>query len=400
MSNRFVLWASLLFLALASGCSREASASKAAAAPAKPAPLAIKVAVAESKGVPKIVDVTGALQADDTINIVTEVPGKILTIRYDFGQSVRKGDTIIELDRQEFQIQLDRARAALAQALARIGLNPDQENENATTTPLIRQTRAQLEDAKSKYDNAQKLAASGDIAHERLVEAEKLVNSRQASLDSAMDDLRTGLANVQALRADKRLYEKRLNDTTIRAPFDGQISQRMAAPGQYVKDNVTLVTLVKTWPLRLHVDIPEVAAAAVKVGEALSFTTEAIAGRTFSATVTQLNPSLEARSRSLSAEARLNQPDALLRPGMFVQVRLVVSKNTPIIVVPKQAVYTVAGLSKIFAIQGTLAREIRFTPGESGENWLEVPAGLIKPGDQVAVDKLAILTDGAEVRVE
>ena len=94
------------------------------------------------------------------------------------------------------------------------------------------------------------------------------------------------------------------------------------------------------------------------------------------------------------------QPDALLRPGMFVQVKLVVSKNAPIVVVPKQAVYTVAGLSKIFAIQGNLAREIRFTPGESGDTWLEIPAGLVNPGDRVALDKLAVLTDGAEVRVE
>jgi RND family efflux transporter MFP subunit len=264
---------------------------------------------------------------------------------------------------------------------------------------MIRQARAQLEDAKSKYDNARKLAETGDIARERLTETEKLVNSRQASLDAAVDDMRTGMANVQALRADKRLYEKRLNDTIIRSPFDGQVSQRMVAPGQYIKDNTAILTLVKTWPLRLRADIPEVGAAAVRIGATISFTTEAIPGKTFSATVTQLNPSLEAKSRSLSAEARLNQSDPLLRPGMFVQVKLVVSRNAPITVVPKQAVYTVAGLSKIFAINGNVAREIRFTPGETGEDWLEVPGDAIKPGETVAIDKLPLLTDGAEVRV-
>jgi RND family efflux transporter MFP subunit len=358
------------------------------------------VATVGTRDVPRAVDVTGSLLPDDSINVVTEVPGRIAVIRYDFGQSVKKGDVLVELDRQEYQIQVDRARAALSQALARIGLNGDQENESPTTSPLIRQARAQLEDAKSKYDNAKKLADSGDIARERLTEAEKLLNARQANLDAAMDDLRTGLANVQALRADKRLYEKRLNDTIIRAPFDGQISQRMAAPGQYVKDNVTLLTLVKTWPLRLHVDIPEVGAAAVHAGDSLSFTTEAMPGRTFSATIRELNPSLESRSRSLSAEARLNQPDPHLRPGMFVQVRLVVSKAAPVTVVPKKAVYTVAGLSKIFAIQDSTAREIRFTPGQSGEDWMEVPGDAIKPGETVAIEKLNLLTDGTQVRIE
>lgn len=396
----FVLQIPALALLLTSSCTRDASTGKAAAAPAKPAPLAVHVAPAASKEVPRTAEVTGSLLPDDTINIVSEVQGRISSIRYDFGQSVRKGDILVEIDRQEFQIQVDRARAALAQALARIGLNPDQENENPTTTPMIRQARAQLEDAKSKYDSAKKLADSGDIARERLTETEKAMNARQANLDAATDDLRTGLANVQALRAERRLAEKRLNDTTIRAPFDGQVSQRMAAPGQYVKDNTTILTLVKTWPIRLHVDIPEVGAAAVHVGESLSFTTEAIPGRTFTATIRELNPSLEARSRSLSAEARLNQPDPLLRPGMFVQVRLVLSRGTAVTVVPKRAVYTVAGLSKVFTIQGSTAREIRFTPGQSGDDWIEVPGDALKPGDTVAIDKLNLLTDGTEVRVD
>jgi RND family efflux transporter MFP subunit len=399
MMSRLCLPVILLVSLGAYGCSRDANAGKGAVAPSKPAAIAIRVASVQSKGVQKTVDVTGSLAPDDTLSVVSEVPGRISTIRFDFGQSVRKGDVIVEMDRQEFQIQLDRARAALSQALARVGLNPDQEEQNPTTTPMIRQARAQLEDAKSKFDNARKLAETGDIARERLTESEKLVNSRQASLDAAVDDMRTGMANVQALRADKRLYEKRLNDTIIRAPFDGQVSQRMVAPGQYIKDNTAILTLVKTWPLRLRADIPEVGAAAVRIGEAISFTTEGIPGKTFSATVTQLNPSLEAKSRSLSVEARLNQSDPLLRPGMFVQVKLVVSRNAPITVVPKQAVYTVAGLSKVFAISGNVAREIRFTPGETGEDWLEVPGDAIKPGETVAIDKLPLLTDGAEVRV-
>ena len=400
--NSRLLHSTVLLLLVSAGCSRDANAGKpvAASAPTKPKAISIRVAAVETRGVTKVVDVTGALAPDDTINIVSEVAGRIANIRFDFGQTVRKGDTIAEIDRQEFQIQVDRARAALAQALARVGLNADQESENPTTTPLIRQARAQLEDAKSKHESAKKLFESGDVARERFIETEKLLNSRQASLDSAMDDLRTSMASVQALRADKRLYEKRLSDTVIRAPFDGQISQRMAAPGQYVKDNVPIVTLVKTWPLRLRADIPEVGVGAVRVGESLSFTTESIPGRTFTATVTQLNPSLESRSRSLSAEARLNQADPQLRPGMFVAVKLVVSRNAPITMVPKAAIYTVSGLSKLFTINGSVAREIRFTPGQSVEDWLEVPEGLVHAGESVAVDNLNLLTDGSEVRID
>ena len=400
-SNRLLLPFIVLLLGPA-GCGRQAAANKAAAAsaPAKAEPLTVRVSSVETRNVARSIDVTGALAPDDTLNLVSEVPGRIANIRFDFGQSVRKGDIIVEIDRQEFQIQVDRAKAALAQALARVGLSPDQENENPTTSPLMRQARAQLEDAKSKYDSAKKLLESGDIARERFTEAEKLVNARQANYEATVDDLRTSLANVQTLRADKRLYEKRLNDTIIRAPFDGQISQRNAAPGQFIKDNIVIVTLVKSWPLRLRADIPEAGAAAVRIGETLTFTTESIPDRTFTATVTQLNPSLEPRSRSLSAEARLKQPDPLLRPGMFVQIKLVVSKNAPITVVPKQAVYTVAGLSKIFVVDGKVTREIRFTPGQEVGNMLEVPGDAVRPGAIVVIEKLPMLTEGIEVRVD
>ena len=400
-SNRLLLPV-IVFLLGAAGCGRQAAANKAAAAsaPAKAEPLTVRVSSVETRNVARSIDVTGALAPDDTLNLVSEVPGRIANIRFDFGQSVRKGDIIVEIDRQEFQIQVDRAKAALAQALARVGLSPDQENENPTTSPLMRQARAQLEDAKSKYESAKKLLESGDIARERFTEAEKLVNARQANYEATVDDLRTSLANVQTLRADKRLYEKRLNDTIIRAPFDGQISQRNAAPGQFIKDNIVIVTLVKSWPLRLRADIPEAGAAAVRIGETLTFTTESIPDRTFTATVTQLNPSLEPRSRSLSAEARLKQPDPLLRPGMFVQIKLVVSKNAPITVVPKQAVYTVAGLSKIFVVDGKVTREIRFTPGQEVGAMVEVPGDAVRPGAIVAIEKLPMLTEGIEVRVD
>ncbi|MCC6535927.1 MAG: efflux RND transporter periplasmic adaptor subunit, partial [Bryobacterales bacterium] len=403
--NRFFPATAIVSLALATlaacGGSGAGASAKSAAAKAEPVKqIPVRVASVETRNVSRSIDVTGSLAPDDTVNIVSEVPGRIASIKVDFGQSVRKGDVIAEIDRQEYQLQLDRARAALSQALARVGLNADQEGVTPTTTPLVRQARAQLEDAKSKYESAKKLVESGDIARERFTEMEKLVNARTAALDAAMDDMRTAIANVQTIRADKRLIDKRLADTTIRAPFDGQISQRTAAPGQYVKDANTIVTLVKSWPLRRRADIPEVGAAAVRVGETLTFTTEAIPGRTFTATVTQLNPSLEARARSLSAEARLNQSDPLLRPGMFVQVKIVMSKAMPITVVPTQAVYTIAGLSKLFTVEGGVVREIRFTPGQTGDDWIEVPDGSIQPGQTIAVTQLPVLSDGAAVRVE
>jgi RND family efflux transporter MFP subunit len=402
MNSRIVFC--ILALTAAVGCSRkqaqQTDPQSAQAAAKAPEPVAVKTAIVETKNVDRYIDVTGSILPDDTVNLAFEVPGRIASIRFDFGQFVPKGAVIAELDKREFQLQVERAKAAVAQALARVGLEPGQEGTKPTESAAIRQARAQLEDARTKYESAKKLIASGDIAKERFTEAEKTFEARRAALEAMRDDLRTQLASIQALQADLKLAEKRLADTTLRAPFDGTISDRPATVGQYVKDVNNVVSLVKSWPLRVRLNIPEVATAGVHVGDTLRFRTEAIPDAYFTATVRQLNPELESRSRSLTAEARLNQADQRLRPGMFVQVRLTVSRNVPITVVPSSAIYTVAGLTKIFAIQDNKAREFRIIPGQAGEGWIEIPPGVVKPGDRVAVEKQFQLTDNMGVQAK
>lgn len=264
----------------------------------------------------------------------------------------------------------------------------------------MRQANAQLEDAGFKFESVQKLVKSGDISQERFTELEKAYRSRQAAVEMTSDDMRTQWASLESLRADMKLAQKRLNDTAVRAPFDGAITQKLVSPGQYVKENTAIATLVKVNPLRLLADIPESAAGGIRVGTGLTFTTDAIAGREFHAVVRQLNPSLDAKSRSLTAEARLTESDDRLRPGMFVQVQLITSRNADVVVVPAKAFYAVAGLSKVFVIRNGRAVECRIPPGQRIDDWLEVPSDQIHPGEQVAISSVPMLVDGAEVNTK
>jgi len=382
------------------GCSRQADQSKAAAAAAaaKAAePVAIRMAAAEVRKVEKSISVTGSLLPDETVSVSAEVPGRVAAIRADFGQRVKKGDVLAEIDTQELALQCERSKASLAQALARAGLRPGQEDATPETTPSIRQAAAQFEDARSKYENAAKLVKSGDIAQERFNEIDKALQARQAALEATRDELRVLLASIQALRAEVRLSEKRLNDAVVRAPFDGAVTARLISPGQYTKENTPILTLVKTSPLRLRADIPESIAMDVRVGTTLSFTTDAAPGVSFHAVVREMNPSLDARSRSLAAEARLLENDARLKPGMFVQVRLVTARDASVVAVPKEAIYAVAGLTKIFVIRDGKAVEIRLSPGQEVDGWVEAPGGVVRAGELVATSNLAALVNGAPV---
>lgn len=367
--------------------------------PKKPTPVQVQVARAETRLLDRAISVTGSLLADETLTVVSEVAGKLESVRFDFGQNVRKGDVLAQIERTEYELQLARSKAALAQALARLGLDPAQAQQKPETTPAMRQMLAQLEDARFKFENAKKLVATGDISRERFSELEKAYQARLAAYEATQDEMRTGWASVEALRAEVRLAEKRLADTTIRAPFDATVSERKAAAGQYIKENTPILTMVKAHPLRLRLEVPETASGVVRPGTALEFTTDAVPGAQFRATVQHLNPAINEQSRMLVVEARLSSPDPRLRPGMFAQVRLILERGVAAVMVPQQAVYSVAGLTKVFVVRGGKVVECRVPPGRVVDGLMEVPSEAIRQGEQVVVGNLAQLIDGQEVQI-
>lgn len=364
-----------------------------------PEPIAVRTALAEERSIEKSIMVTGSLMPDESTTVSAEVAGRVKAIYADFGQPVKKGQLLAELDPLELQLQLERTRATLAQALARLGLKPGEEAARPESTAGMRQAAAQLEDAKSKFDRAASLVKSGDVAQERFVEAQKAYQARQAAYDAMRDEMLTQLATVRGLRADVQLAEKRLRDARMYAPFDGAVTEKHVSPGQYIKENVAVLTVVKSYPLRLRVEVPESAVSQVKTGTELVFTTEAAPGAEFKATVRELNPSLDARSRTLTAEARIQASDSRLKPGSFVQVRLVTSKSFSVVTVPREAVYTIAGLNKIFSIENGKAVEHKIAEAVGTNGYVELPQGELKPGVPVAVSNVPRLVSGSPVTV-
>jgi RND family efflux transporter MFP subunit len=388
----------LLLTAVLAGCNRSNNTGVQAASKA-PDPINVKVATAEGRTLEKAISVTGSLNPDETVTIASEVSGRVLTISTDFGKTVHQGDVVAEIDRTEYQIQLERTLAAFNQALARLGLKPGEENTPPTSTALSRQAQAQLEDARFKYESAAKLVKSGDVSQERFTELEKAYRARQAAFEASQDDLRTMWMSMESLKADVKMAQKRLKDTIVRAPFDGAIMQKHVSPGQYIKDNTSILTLVKVNPLRLRVEVPESATWNIRIGTPLSFTTDAAPGVRFNATVREMNPALDSKNRTLTAEARLTTTDSRLRPGMFVQVQLVTERASQAVMVPKQALYNVAGLTKVFAIRGGRAVEFRIAPGRENNGWVEVPADQIHAGDQIAITNVPMLINNADIKL-
>src|SRR5258707_5983790 len=159
--------AALLLASLASCKSDYPASGKAASPDSKTQPRQVKTAKVSEMPIRETVTVNGTLAAYDRVTASMKVPGRLQTITVDLGSVVHKGQSIAQLEQQDYKLRVQQNEAALAQARARLGLSPDGADDRVTAeeTGTVRQAKAVLEDAKSKRDRAAKLVQQGVIPH-------------------------------------------------------------------------------------------------------------------------------------------------------------------------------------------------------------------------------------------
>jgi RND family efflux transporter MFP subunit len=179
------------------------------------------------------------------------------------------------------------------------------------------------------------------------------------------------------------LARKQLADTVVRAPFDGAIQARLANLGEFLPAGASVVTTVKTDPLRLRLEVPERSATWVRLGQAVRLQVE---GETnlFSGVIARLSPALTEQNRMLVVEADVPN-NGFLRPGLFARAKIVIDNKADGIAVPAPALVTFAGLEKVVVVRDGKAVEQTVTTGRRGSNWVEITSGL-KVGESVVMN--------------
>src|SRR2546428_9672553 len=163
-----VLCLLLLLTAILSACKSDyPSSGKAASPDSKSPPRQVKTARVIEMPVGETVTVNGTLAAYDHTTVSVKVPGRLETITIDLGSVVHKGQSIAQLEQQDYKLRVQQSVAALAQARVRLGLSPEGGDDRvmAEQTGTIRQAKAVLDDAKLKRDRAARLVEQGAIPH-------------------------------------------------------------------------------------------------------------------------------------------------------------------------------------------------------------------------------------------
>ena len=348
-------------------------------------PRAVKVAQIGEIAMEQMVTVTGTLAAYDQATVSAKVPGRMKSISVDLGSVVRQGEIIAQIEQQDYQLRLQQAEAALAQARARVGLPPEGKDDriDAEKTGTVRQAQALLDDAKIKFERAQNLVQRGVLAKAQLDGAESEYKVALSRYQDAVEEIRNRQALVVQRRSELEIARQQLLDSSIYAPFDGIVQEKRASIGEYLAAGAPLVNIVRMDPLRLRAEVPERESRNVRVGQQVRVSLEGDPA-VYTGKIARISPTITAQNRVLIVEAEVHN-NGQLRPGSYARAEIVSANNSPALGVPVNAIVSFAGIDKVILVQDNKAVEKPITLGRRTAEWAEVISGL-KTGDTVVIN--------------
>jgi membrane fusion protein (multidrug efflux system) len=289
---------------------------------------------------------SGAIEANEQVEIRSEVSGIVESINFQEGSNVSKGQLLFKVNDVEL-------RAQLGQAKTKEGLAA--ENERRAKLLLQKEAISQEE-----YDIAR--------------------------------------ADFKSAQAQSQLISAQIGKTSVRAPFSGKIGLRNISPGTYITPTILVANLVNSGKLKITFSIPEKYATEIKMNSNLTFSV-ANSEKKYTAKIYAIEPGIEATTRTLQVRAIAENSDGKLLPGTFANVELPLDIIKDAIVVPTEAIVPVQNGKKVFISDHGKAKEVMVETATRTDASILVLSGL-KAGDTLITSGVMALKADAGVKVK
>jgi RND family efflux transporter MFP subunit len=390
------LTAALAVSLVGSGCTRQQPVQ----AKQETGPISVKAQPVTSKNVRRVVQSVGTLFPFDEGVISAEIEGRVTEVSADLGDRVNKGQVLVRISDEEQKYLLAQTEAQLRMALERVGLrNENDRIKDIREASEVRRAQADLSDAEQHYTRIRSLVNQGIGSRAELDQAQARFKAQQAAYDATVNQTRNLLQDIERNKASLELQRKKLRDTTVYAPFSAAVKERQVTPGQFVRPNTPLFTLVKTDPIRLRLEVPERMAPWIKTGQIADVTLEAFGDRKFQGKVWRISPTVDQSKRTFIVEALINNPAGELKPGSYARASLPTNKSEAVKLIPATAVAYVYGSNKAYVVTPANTIETRDVKlGDRFDQNVEILEGL-ESGETVATTQLTRLDTGTKVAV-
>jgi membrane fusion protein (multidrug efflux system) len=346
----------IALLASLSSCKKKEDEAQTKDTAAVQPPAKLPLVVAQELPAPDVLTLTGILAADQRSEVTADTQGKVVAVLVERGQRVKMGQPVVQLDVRNAALSSREAQANLESA------------------------RAQKQLAEEECKREQVLFDKGAIT--------------RSDYDRQMTQCTSTLQQVSAAQARADMITKSVSDGLVRAPFDGQVTEKSVAPGEWVAPGRTLFTLVDDDPLRIELSVPESAVRSIQKDQKVDLSAVAQPGKSYSAKITRVGGEIS-KSRALIVEATLD-PQTDLVPGMFAEAHVTIGQ-TPRPAVPAEAVVQRGKLWHAFvAIKGEVQDRIVQVGPPPAAGQVSILQGLNK-GDKVVAKVTDQVVDGLRI---
>ena len=368
-----------LGIILCAGCSDQGSSSPQNEKTAPRAPVAIEVTKARTMSVTEGVDVVGSLQPKFTADVRSEYVGTVTEVYVAEWVRIKKGTPLAKIDARELEIIAQKAKSNL---------------ENAKASLL--QAEVAGNRAEREYQRLLKLKEYGLVTQQNLDEGSTEREASAARIEAAKAQLKVAQEDIQ-------FTQTRLAKTVIVSPIDGVVSLRNCNVGDLVGEigAKCMFRLINTRILELTVTVPSPEMGGIRIGQSLSFTTDAIPGKTFTGKVMFINPVVNEADRSVKVVAEVENAAEELKGGLYVKGRIITGKRTDILSVPRSALLSWDVLAKkgdLFVVNGDTAHRRTVQTGSVVGDFVEITSGLAA-GDPVVTRGAFNIKDGDTVNI-
>ncbi len=326
-----------------------------------------------------ILRLTGTLQADERSSVASNTSGIVAEIRVDRGSLVRKGDVLVQIDPTDAKNKLAEGEAMLDELKARLGIDEHTVVFDPEDEPEVRLAKASADLAASNLKRAKDLIAKKVISTEAFDQTNTEYDLAAQRYRQAIFQIRQAYAVCKTAQIKLEILRKAVADTTIRAPFDGWVAEKLVAVGEQISSGMQatkVITLVRVDPLRLSLTVPQQDMGRIRPGQTVRFRVDSFPDRDFAATVQFIAPVVANDTRSMVVEAVAPNSDNLLRPGLFATAELELKQKQLGMYIPLRAVEKTGEVARVFVVRGGIAREQVVALGEVERGKVEILAGL------------------------
>lgn len=334
--------ATLQLSACGTGDARTAAAGPAMVTDITPVP--VEIAFPERADLYATYRVSAALVSDDDAPVLSRVPGEVVEILVEEGDTVKRGDVLARLDGERLRLEMLSAKANLEQA---------------------RRELARYED----------------------LHARGLVSS------SMFEGLRF---DVNALEARYEIAALDYDYSRIRAPIDGVVAERMVKPGQNLRTGQPVFRITNTTRLLADLKIPQSELAKFHAGDDAELRVDAMPGLPFNAVIERISPTIDRESGTFRATAIVDNSDGLLAPGMFAKFTIAYEKHADAVTVPADALVVEDERSMVYVVRDDKVSQRLVTPGIADGGRIEIIDGL-EVGEQIVVTGHGSIREGSKV---